>query len=168
MDRLSHRTLEMVAATVSRPPANALDAEVGIVHLGLGAFHWAHQAILTQQALAAAPGPWAISGASLRGAAVRDAMRPQDCLYTLMEGDGNTLMEGDGTDEQATIVGTVHEALFAPDEAELLLARLAAPSTRIVSLTVTEKGYGHNPATGELDLANPEIREDLTTANTPR
>jgi len=150
----------MVAATVSRPPANALDAEVGIVHLGLGAFHRANQAILTQQALAAAPGPWAISGASLRGAAVRDAMRPQDCLYTLMEGDG--------TDEQATIVGTVHEALFAPDEAELLLARLAAPSTRIVSLTVTEKGYGHNPATGELDLANPEIREDLTTANTPR
>jgi fructuronate reductase len=160
MDRLSHRTLAAADAAVGRPPAAALDAEIGIVHLGLGAFHRAHQAVLTQRALAVAPGPWGISGASLRGAAVRDALHPQDCLYTLLESDG--------TDEQATIVGTVHEALFAPEESEQLLARLAAPSTRIVTLTVTEKGYGHNPATGALDLANAEIRADLAGANPPR
>src|SRR3954468_9614922 len=141
MDRLSRRTL--AASRMAPPPAAALEAEVGIVHLGLGAFHRAHQAILTQRALAHAAGPWAISGASLRGAAVRDALRPQDCLYTLVENDGE--------EEAATVVGTVREALFAPEEGRALLDRLAAPATRIVTLTVTEKGYGHNPATGDLD-----------------
>ena len=82
MDRLSYRTLERAAAEVVRPPAAAIDAEIGIVHLGLGAFHRAHQAILTQRAVEIAPGPWGISGASLRGAAVRDTLRPQDCLST--------------------------------------------------------------------------------------
>ena len=153
MDRLSHHALRNVSPQVARPPDAALDADIGIVHLGLGAFHRAHQAILTQRALAVAPGPWAISGASLRSAAVRDALRPQDYLYTLIENDG--------TDERASVVGVLREALFAPEEAEILLARLAAPSTRIVTLTVTEKGYGHNPATGELDLAHPDIRADL-------
>jgi len=116
--------------------------------------------VLTQRALAVAPGPWGISGASLRGAAVRDALRPQDCLYTLVESDG--------VNERATIVGAIHEALFAPEEGEAVLARLAAPATRIVSLTVTEKGYGHSPATGALDLANAQIGADLSGAFPPR
>ena len=160
MDRLSHHALRDVSSRVAPPPAAALDADIGIVHLGLGAFHRAHQAILTQRALAVAPGPWAISGASLRSAAVRDALRPQDCLYTLIENDG--------TDERASVVGVIREALFAPEEGEVLLARLAAPSTRIVTLTVTEKGYCHNPATGEIDLAHPDIQADLGGGNPPR
>jgi fructuronate reductase len=160
MDRLSRRTLGDVAARVAPPPAAALDAEVGIVHLGLGAFHRAHQAIITQRALAGAPGPWAISGASLRSPAVRDALRPQDCLYTLIENDG--------AEETASVVGVLREALFAPEEGEALLARLAAPAARIVTLTVTEKGYCHNPATGELDLAHPDIRADLAGETPPR
>ena len=160
MDRLSRRTLGDVAPRVALPPAAALDAEVGIVHLGLGAFHRAHQAIITQRALAGAPGPWAISGASLRSPAVRDALRPQDCLYTLIENDG--------AEETASVVGVLREALFAPEEGEALLARLAAPAARIVTLTVTEKGYCHNPATGELDLAHPDIRADLTGETPPR
>ena len=95
-----------------------LDANVGIVHLGLGAFHRAHQAIITQRALAVVPGPWAISGASLRSAAVRDALRPQDGLYTLLENDG--------VEERASIVGVIREALWAPEEGPILLTRLAA------------------------------------------
>ena len=130
MNRLSRHTLKDVRSSVVLPPTAALDADIGIAHLGLGAFHRAHQAILTQRALAIAPGPWAISGASLRGAAVRDALRPQDCLYALLENDG--------TNEQASVVGIIHEALYAPEEGEALLDRLAAPSTRIVTLTVTD------------------------------
>ena len=106
MDRLSRRTLGGAASEVALPPAAALDAEVGIVHLGLGAFHRGHQAILTQRALAHESGPWAISGVSLRGAAVRDALQPQDCLYGLIENDGVA--------EVASVVGVVREALFAP------------------------------------------------------
>ena len=160
MDRLSYRTLRDIAPRAALPPAAALEAEIGIVHLGLGAFHRAHQAILTQRALEAAPGPWAVCGASLRGAAVRDALRPQDCLYTLIENDGVA--------ERASVVAAVREALFAPEEAAALLARLTARATRIVTLTVTEKGYGHHPATGEIDFAQPDIRADVDGGGTPR
>ena len=160
MDRLSQRTLGVIAPQVAQPPAAALEAAVGIVHLGLGAFHRAHQAILTQRALAIAPGPWAISGASLRGRAVRDALAPQDCLYTLLENDG--------TVERASVLGIIREALFAPEDAQLLLGRIADPATRIVSLTVTEKGYCHHPATGELDLDHPDTRADLAGGMPPR
>ena len=160
MERLSHRTFRDVASRATLPPPAALDAAIGIAHLGLGGFHRAHQAILTQRALDVAPGPWAISGTSLRSAAVRDALLPQDCLYTLVENDG--------TEERASVVGVVHEALFAPEDGRRLLDRLAAPSTRIVTVTVTEKGYCHNPATGELDLAHPDIEADLGPGDPPR
>ena len=153
MDRLSRRTLADIGPAVALPGTAVLDAGIGMVHLGLGAFHRAHQAILTQRALELAPGPWAISGASLRGTAVRDALRPQDCLYTLVEHDG--------ADERASVVGILREALHAPEDASLLLRRLAAPTTRLVTLTVTEKGYCHDPATGALDLAHPDIQADI-------
>jgi fructuronate reductase len=160
MNRLSRQTLGGAASRAIPPPAAALEAEVGIVHLGLGAFHRAHQAILTQRALAVAPGPWAISGASLRGATVRDVLLPQNCLYTVVENDG--------VEEAASVVGVLREALFAPEEGRALLTRLAAPATRIVTLTVTEKGYCHNPATGDLDLGHPDIRADLAGQDPPR
>lgn len=160
MKRLSRRTLDDAASGVARPHAAALAAGIGIVHLGLGAFHRAHQAILTQRALAAAPGSWAISGASLRSAAVRDVLRPQDCLYTVIEDDG--------VEEVASAVAVIREALWAPGEGQVLLARLADPATRIVTLTVTEKGYCHNPATGTLDLAHPDVRADLAGGDFPR
>ena len=160
MQRLSRRTLDTVAAGVILPTEAALQAEVGIVHLGLGAFHRGHQALLTQRALAVRPGAWAISGASLRSAAVPEALRPQDCLYSVIENDGLR--------EEATIVGVVREALLAVEDGEILLARIAAPATRIVTLTVTEKGYCHNPATGDLDLSHPEIQADLTGQAQPR
>ena len=160
MNRLSRPTLGDVARRTALPPMAVLDANVGIVHLGLGAFHRAHQAIITQRALAVVPGPWAISGASLRSAAVRDALRPQDGLYTLLENDG--------VEERASIVGVIREALWAPEEGPVLLARLAAEATRLVTLTVTEKGYCHNPATGDLDLAHPDIQADLAGGNPPR
>ena len=160
MNRLSRGTLGEVASGAAPPPAAALEAPVGIVHLGLGAFHRAHQAIFTQRALAVAPGPWAISGVSLRSAAVRDALVPQDCLYTLIENDG--------VEEQASVVAVIHEALWAPGDGWAVLARLAAPATRIVTLTVTEKGYCHNPATGDLDLGHPDIRADLEGQDPPR
>ena len=160
MNRLSRGTLGEVASGAAPPPAAALEAPVGIVHLGLGAFHRAHQAIFTQRALAVAPGPWAISGVSLRSAAVRDALGPQDCLYTLIENDG--------VEERASVVAVIQEALWAPGDSWAVLARLAAPATRIVTLTVTEKGYCHNPATGDLDLGHPDIRADLAGQDPPR
>jgi fructuronate reductase len=132
----------------------------GIVHLGCGAFHRAHQAWFTQRALDAEFGPWGIVAVNLRGAAVPDALNAQDRLYTLTTRGP----EGE-TDE---IVGSIVEALYAPAAPPRVVARLADPATRIVTLTVTEKGYCHVPATGDLDAAHPDIVADLAGPETPR
>lgn len=159
MQRLSRHTLADMAPEVAPPPMAALEAGIGIVHLGLGAFHRAHQAIFTQRALGVQPDSWGISGASLRSAAVRDALEPQDCLYTLLENDG--------LQERASVMGVIREALWVGRDGEVLLGRMAAPATRIVTITVTEKGYCHHPATGDLDLAHPDIKADLVGGKLP-
>ena len=145
MQRLSRRTLDTVLAGVILPPEAALEAGVGIVHLGLGAFHRAHQALLTQRALgrrSRAPGRSA--GRACAAPQCATALRPQDCLYTLIENDG--------IERRPRSSAASTRPCSRPRNGDGLLARLAAPSTRIVTLTVTEKGYCHNPATGDLDL----------------
>jgi fructuronate reductase len=132
---------------------------VGIVHLGIGAFHRAHQAVFTDDVLARDPS-WGICGVSLRSPDTRDALAPQDGLYTLkvQDGEGETLR----------IIGSVVETLVAPEDPQAVLARMADPATRIVSLTVTEKGYCHNPATGMLDDSHPDVLHDLQNPEKPR
>lgn len=126
---------------------------VGIVHLGLGAFFRAHGALYVAEATAASGGDWGIVGVSLRSPAIRDALAPQDGAYTLLElGPGG---------ETARVIEAVAEVLVAPESPEAVLARLADPAVRVVTLTVTEKGYCHSPATGRLDLTHPDILHDL-------
>jgi len=160
MTRLSLASLDRVARSIARP-GYAVDAlGIGIVHLGIGAFHRAHQAIYTDDALAKAPGPWGICGVSLRSPDVRDRLTPQDGLYTAIE------KSPAGT--RRRIVGSVREVLFLGDERESVYRRLAARETKIVSLTVTEKGYCHSPATGRLDPSHPDIVHDLQNPAAPR
>ncbi|SVD67856.1 uncharacterized protein METZ01_LOCUS420710, partial [marine metagenome] len=107
---------------------------IGIVHLGLGAFHRAHQAFYTEQVLEEeGRSDWGICGVSLRRPEVRDQMVPQGGLYSLMEQDG--------TGNRIRIIGAVQEILFAPEDSEVVLTRMTSAQTRVVSLTVTEKGY---------------------------
>ncbi len=157
--RLSNATLAGLPATVARPAYDRRGVGIGIVHLGIGAFHRAHQAAYTDAVLAHDPA-WGISGVSLRSPETRDALAPQDGLYTLAVRD----------DERQTlrIVGSVVELLVAPENPQAVLARMADPAVRIVSLTVTEKGYCHKPATGELDEAHPDIVHDLAHPERPR
>ena len=114
----------------------------------------------TDDARALAGGGWGICGVSLRSPDVRDRMVPQDGLYTAIE------KSPDGI--RRRVVGSVREVLFHGDEGEQVLRRLTSPDTRIVSLTVTEKGYCHAPATGRLDVDHPDIVHDLQTQNAPR
>jgi fructuronate reductase len=130
--------------------------KVGIVHLGLGAFFRAHGAAWIEEAMAASGGDWGIVGVSLRSPDVRDALVPQGCAYTALE-----LGPEGGT---ARVVEAVADVLVAPEDPEAVLARMADPATRIVTLTVTEKGYCHSPATGQLDRAHPDIAHDLSSA----
>ncbi|ORE93553.1 D-mannonate oxidoreductase [Stappia sp. 22II-S9-Z10] len=146
-------------ASVAVPGYDRAAHGVGIVHLGLGAFHKAHQAVATDDALAASGGDWAIAGVSLRSTSVAEELTPQNGLYTLVE------RSAAGT--RARIVGSLATALALKTDRERVLAALAAPSTRIVSLTVTEKGYGVDRASGGVDLSHPAIAADLAAPDAP-
>ena len=160
MTRLALSSLDRVPPAIARP-GYAVDAlEIGIVHLGIGAFHRAHQAIYTDDALALSAGPWGICGVSLRSSDVRDRLSPQDGLYTAIEKSPERT--------RRRVVGSVREVLFLGDERDAVHRRLAARETKIVSLTVTEKGYCHFPATGRLDTHHPDIEHDLQNPGAPR
>jgi fructuronate reductase len=152
MPRLSRATCK----TLGYDPAQL---ETGIVHLGIGAFHRAHMADYTDAVLCKGDRRWGILGASLRSPETRDALRPQDWLYTLAESDE--------TGERCRVIGAVKGILVAPEDPRALVAAMAQPAVKIVSLTVTEKGYCHDPATGELNEAHPDIVHDLANLATP-
>ncbi len=130
----------------------------GIVHLGIGAFHRAHMAVYIDDLLADDPS-WGILGASLKRPDTRQALAPQDFLYTL------ALRSGSGTSTR--IIGSVLDVLDANTQREELIGKMTDAQIRIVSLTVTEKGYCHDPATGTLDERHPDIVHDLAHPDLP-
>ncbi|TDD21194.1 mannitol dehydrogenase family protein [Kribbella turkmenica] len=147
MSRLSLTNLPVAPAVDPR------QLSVGVVHLGLGAFHRAHQAVVTERAaVATGDTRWGIAGVSQRSATVRDQLAPQDGLYAVLE-------RGLG-DPSVQVIGSIRDVLTAPEDPEEVVARIADPAVSVVTLTVTEKGYR---ARGDgLDLDDPEIRADLT------
>ncbi|TKT74643.1 mannitol dehydrogenase family protein [Aquamicrobium sp. LC103] len=157
-DRLSEATLRG-AKGATLPAYDRRRVTTGVVHLGVGAFHRAHQAVYIDDCLAAGEAGWGIVGASLRSTDTRDALAPQDGLYTLAEQDSSG--------EKLRVVGSIKELVVAPENPEALVARMAAPTTRIVSLTVTEKAYLRDRG-GDLDLAHPDIVHDLAEPQRPR
>ena len=158
--RLSERSLARLPLEVARP-RYALDAVgLGVVHLGVGAFHRAHQAVYFDDRLAAGESDWAICGASLRSPQTQEALQPQDGLYAVA---------ARGPDrEDLRVVGSIRALLVAPHDPERFLAAMTEPKVRIVSLTVTEKGYCHDPARCELDESHPDIVLDLAQPNSLR
>lgn len=159
MDRLHPDRLSTLPPEVQRPRYDRGALVTGIVHLGIGAFHRAHQAVYTDDALARAFGPWGICGVSLRSPDTRDALAPQGALYTVAVRGADA--------ERLRVIGSVTELLVAPEDPEAVLERLTRPSVRVVTLTVTEKGYCHDPATGELNEDHPGIRRDLANPHRP-
>lgn len=157
--RLSLSTLADLPAAIARPAYDIAAAEVGVVHLGVGAFHRAHQAAYLDAILSRGHGGWAICGASLRSPDTSDALDPQDGLYTLAQ------RSGDG--DRLRVIGSLRRLLVAPRDPEALLVAMCDPRVRIVTLTVTEKGYCHDPASGTLDEAHPDIRADLASPHRP-
>lgn len=158
--RLSAATLSQLPAAVARPTYDRAALATGIVHLGVGAFHRAHQAVYTEAAIAAGDPRWGILGASLRAADTRDALAPQDGLYALAVRDAAS--------EKLSVIGALKSVLVAPENPAALLAAMCDPAVKIVSLTVTEKGYCHDPARGELKADHPDIVHDLADPGAPR
>ena len=156
--RLSLATLSGLPAPIARPDYDIAGVDTGILHLGLGAFHRAHQAVYTDALLRRDP-RWGICGVSLKTPRVVTALTLQDGLYTVLEkGAGGT---------KARVVGAVREAIFVGTGRERVIARLADPAIHVVTLTITEKGYCHDPATGHLDFSHPDIVHDLAHPESP-
>lgn len=151
------------AAALDLPRLTRGDAArpgVGIVHLGLGAFFRAHGAIYVDEAMAASGGDWGILGVSLVSPGQRDLLAPQDFVYTALE------LGPEG--ETARVIEVVQGVLVAREDPEAVLAALAHPGVKIVTLTVTEKGYCHEPATGRLNRSHPDVVADLAAPAAPR
>jgi fructuronate reductase len=157
IDRLSAATLSRLPKTVRAPDYDFSRLPVGIVHLGVGAFHRAHQALYVEDALRAGGGAWGILGAALRHAEVPAALRAQDGLYAV------EVLDEPG---RYRVVGALRGALSAPADGLRLLEALASPDTHLCTLTVTEKGYCLDVA-GQLDLAHPDIARDLRAPDAP-
>jgi fructuronate reductase len=157
--RLSNAALAALPASVARPRYDRAGIRTGIVHLGIGAFHRAHQAVYLDDVLASGDERWGIAAVSLRSPDTRDALALQDGLYTV------AVRGADGT--AFRVIGSVREVLVAPESVEAVLARMTDPAVAIVSLTITEKGYCR-AADGGLDLAHPAIRADLVNRTAPR
>lgn len=158
-DRLSDGTLRSLPNQVSVPAYDRDDIAGGIVHLGVGAFHRAHQAAYVDDCLAAGERDWGIVGVSLRSADTRDALAPQDGLYALAIRDSGG--------ESLRVIGSIQSMLVAPEDPGAVLAALIDPRTRIVTLTITEKAY-LRAADGRLDETHPDIVHDLANPGSPR
>ena len=158
MNRLSLSTLASLPASVVRPAYDPTSVTVGIVHLGLGAFHRAHQAVFTDDVLARDP-RWGILGVSMKTPRSTLLLAEQDGLYSMLV-KGNELVS-------IRVIGALRETAFAGSGAPALVDRIADPRVTCVSLTVTEKGYCHDPASGRLHFAHPDIVHDLANPDAP-
>lgn len=155
--RLSATSYPGAIPGVILPTYDRDKVQIGVVHFGPGAFHRAHQAFYFDELLATDP-RWGVCAVSLKSPGVRDALEPQDGLYTLAQLDAQTTFR---------VIGAIREVLVAPEDPPSVFARLAAPSTRLVTLTVTEKGYTLS-AEGGLDEEHPDIVHDLAHPREPK
>jgi fructuronate reductase len=155
--RLTEASLHSARSGTILPTYDRGATRFGIVHIGPGAFHRAHQAFYVDTLLHSDK-RWAISALSLKSTRLRDQIGPQRGLYTLVEL---------GAAPRARVIGAIRELLVGSTDSEAAFARLAGRDTRIVSLTVTEKGYCLD-ARNELDFANADIAHDLGNPSHPR
>jgi len=162
--RLSQNALGDLPGVLERPAYDRSAVTPGIVHFGVGGFHRAHEAMYLDALMNKGEAlDWGLVGVGLMpgDARMRDALKGQDCLYTLV------VKHPDGRRE-ARVIGCIVDYLFAPDDPQVVLDRLVDPSTRIVSLTVTEGGYHVNQVTGEFDASDPVIAADVAGDGMPR
>lgn len=161
---LSNSSLPDVPQTVATPSYDRSAVTAGIVHFGVGGFHRAHQAMYLDRLMNEGKAlDWGICGMGVMPSdtRMRDALKASDGLYTLV------VKNPDGS-RDVRVVGSIIDYVFAPDDPQAAVERLADPAIRIVSLTVTEGGYNVHPVTGEFDLANPQVRADLANPGRPQ
>lgn len=161
---LNQNSLSQLPSDVSRPTYDRSRLISGIVHVGIGGFHRSHEAFYTDLLLESEDASqWGICGVGLREADRKMAtiLKQQDYLYTLIvkHPDGNV---------ETKVIGSIVDFLMGCDNPGSVIDRMAAPETKIVSLTITEGGYNVDPTTGEFDASNPDAQYDLAHPSQPR
>ena len=161
MTALNANNLESLSIPV--PGYDRTRVSVGIVHFGVGGFHRAHQAMYLDRLMEQGQAlDWGICGVGVMpfDLKMREAMEGQDCLFTLV-------LKDPAGGWEPKVIGSIVQYLYAPDDPEAVIEKMADPATRIVSLTVTEGGYNFHPVTGEFDADNPAVRADLAPGAVP-
>ncbi|MDV6374994.1 mannitol dehydrogenase family protein [Deinococcus arenicola] len=164
MTQLKLSNLDQFGSGVAVPSYDPSALTTGIVHFGVGGFHRSHEAMYLDRLFNTGGNTdWAICGVGVLpgDAKMRDVLDSQDHLYTLVT-------KSPAGETETRVIGSIHDFLFAPDDPEKVIEKLADPATRIVSLTVTEGGYSINNATGEFDPTGADIAHDLAPGAVPR
>jgi fructuronate reductase len=161
MQRLTPGNMSQLPPAVRLPRYDRTRLAIGIAHIGVGAFHRCHQAEYTDDMLETAFGPWGVVGINIRPPRLAACLGPQHGLYT------RTLKRAPHTDTR--LIGCIKATIDveSPASAQAAVAALAAPTVSTITLTLTEKGYCHNPATGALDLSNASLTQDLKSSGVP-
>ena len=162
--KLNQASLSRLPANVRVPTYDRRQITNGIVHIGVGRFHRSHQAFYLDDYFHQNPGSqWGICGVGLMDydydRRMRDALRSQDCLYTLVERSHSS--------DRARVIGSITRYLFAPDNRQAVIEAMANPECRIVTLTITESGYYYIEGSGEFDVNHPTIQHDLQHPDQP-
>jgi mannitol 2-dehydrogenase len=155
---LCNATLKLHSKRIDVPTYDRSSLQRGVVHIGAGNFHRAHQAVYFDDlACSGISNQWGVTGVSLHSRDVKDVLSAQDGLYTVVQR---------GHDGQiARVVGSIGSVHYAPNDGAAVRAALADPRTRIVSLTITGNGYFLDPVTREFDASHPDVRADLVESN---
>lgn len=162
--KLNESNISRISEQIPCPTYDRSQLKNGIVHIGVGGFHRSHQAYYIHQLLEKfGLTDWAICGVGLREVDrnMANVLTKQDGLYTLVTQHPNGKVESE-------IIGSITENLLAVDHPQLVIEKMAAPDTKIVSLTITEGGYNFNPSTGAFNFKNPDIQHDLTYLDEPK
>ncbi len=162
--RLGAGTLRHLRDRLPVPGYDRSRVTPGVVHIGVGGFHRSHQAMYHDMLMNQGGAlDWGICGVGVLAAdrRMKEALAAQDGLYTLI------VKHADGTWEPR-VVGSIVEYLYAPDDPQAVIAKMAAQATRVVSLTITEGGYNISDVTGEFDAANPGVLRDIEPGTVPR
>ena len=157
---LSDRTLRQHSHAVAVPRYDRRALTPAVVHLSVGSFHRSHQAPRFDELARRGHTGWGVTGVGLRSRDMADALRPQDGLYTVVERGADV--------DRPRVVGVMTRYLFAPDDPRRVVAALADPQTRLVTLTMTGLGYHVDATTGRFDPDHPEIAADLADPGAPR
>lgn len=161
--KLNNQNLPEISGHITAPLYNRSKVKAGIVHVGVGGFHRAHEAFYTDELLQQGITDWGICGVALLSfdQKIYNVLKDQDGLYTLVVKELNG-------DMNVQVIGSIIEYLFAPENPLAVIEKMANPDTKIITLTITEGGYNFNEATGEFQIENPLVQHDLKNPNAPK